>query len=357
MLLKNNMVTFFEASLLQLSIHKIGNKLLNEPCVLSDRPVAVDDEMLNGLLMQYFLSPFTKVSEVYRFTHSSGDLNLNELFHFSGSIFNDHAGFHETGIRIARHLYDITGHPNIKSGELYLALFRNVQIEGRLLDALGIFKSENKEAYLKVYSRKDGFELGYEQEAINIQKLDKGCLVFNTEQEEGYRVVVVDQTNRQSEAVYWKDEFLKLKVRSDDFTHTTQALQVYKQFVTEKLDEEFEMTRLDKIDLLNRSMRYFREKETFDLDEFGEEVIGNPQAVASFRDFKQSYEAEFETGAADSFGISPQAVKKQGRVYKSVLKLDRNFHIYIHGNRDLIEKGFDNTRNMNFYKVYYSEEK
>jgi hypothetical protein len=59
---------------------------------------------------------------------------------------------------------------------------------------------------------------------------------------------------------------------------------------------------------------------------------------------------------ADSFDISGAAVKKQARVYKSVLKLDKNFHIYIHGNKDLIEKGFDDGRDMNYYKVYFREE-
>ena len=49
------------------------------------------------------------------------------------------------------------------------------------------------------------------------------------------------------------------------------------------------------------------------------------------------------------------AVKKQARVFKSVLKLDKNFHIYIHGNRDLIEQGTD-ERGRKYYNIYYEEE-
>ncbi|MGN6534001.1 MAG: nucleoid-associated protein, partial [Ginsengibacter sp.] len=58
----------------------------------------------------------------------------------------------------------------------------------------------------------------------------------------------------------------------------------------------------------------------------------------------------------DSFIISDTAVKKQARVYKSVLKLDKNFHIYIHGNKELIEKGYDEGMKMSYYKVYFKEE-
>jgi hypothetical protein len=80
-----------------------------------------------------------------------------------------------------------------------------------------------------------------------------------------------------------KDEFLKLKVRNDNYSQTQNVLGVYKNFVTEKLDENFEISRTDKIDLLNRSMKYFKEKETFDIDEFSNEVIANKEGIESFK--------------------------------------------------------------------------
>jgi hypothetical protein len=350
------MISFFEATLSQLSIHRIGNKLQDEYMILSEEPVYVRDELLSRLLQQYFLSPYEKVNEVYRFMHPSNNLDLNEAFHFASEIFEHKTTFHENSKQFAKHLFDISNHPKIKSGELYVAYFNNVQIEGELLDAIGIFKSETKETYLKVYPEKEGFNVSYEQEAININKLDKGCLIFNTEKEEGYKVAVIDQTNRSTEAVYWKDDFLKLKIRNDAYNQTQNVLGIYKNFVTQKIDDEFEISKADKIDLLNRSMKYFKEKETFDMDEFSNEVIGNPQGIESFKNFKKNYEDEFETPIADNFDISDAAVKKQARVFKSVLKLDKNFHIYIHGNKELIEKGFDDSKAMNYYKVYFKEE-
>ena len=64
--------------------------------------------------------------------------------------------------------------------------------------------------------------------------------------------------------------------------------------------------------------------------------------------------AERDIRIEDEFGISDSAVKKQARSYKSVIKLDRNFHIYVHGNRNLLEQGEDEKGK--FYKVYYQEE-
>lgn len=350
------MIYFSEANLAEISVHRVGNKANDEYVVLSEKSMHLTDEMLNKLLLQYFLAPFQKVNDIYRLMHPNNELDLNEVYHFASEIFATGDTFHENSKKLAKYLYEISNHPKIKAGELYVVYFENVQIEGQLYDALGIFKSETKESYLKVYPEQDGFKLEYEQEAININKLDKGCLIFNTEKEEGYQVAVIDQTNRSSEAVYWKDEFLKLKVRNDNYNQTQNILGVYKTFVNEKLDEEFEVSKTDKIDLLNRSMKYFKEKDTFDMDEFANEVIANEEGADLFKSFTKTYAEEFDAPIADSFEISDAAVKKQNAAYKSVLKLDKNFHIYVHGNKDLIEKGYDDERNMNFYKVYFREE-
>ncbi|MCL4639824.1 MAG: nucleoid-associated protein, partial [Olivibacter sp.] len=58
----------------------------------------------------------------------------------------------------------------------------------------------------------------------------------------------------------------------------------------------------------------------------------------------------------DGFEISGQAVKKESKIFKSILKLDKNFHVYIHGKREYIEKGFDEERGKHFYKLYFDQE-
>lgn len=339
-----------------LSIHHVGNKNNDEFYILSEEPVDIaGDEVLPDLLMQYFMKPFAKATEVYRFFHPNEELQLNEVFHFTKRYFDKQIGFHAYSEQVAKHLYEVSEHPKIKSGELYVVALKNVQMEGEEHDAIGIFKSENKEAYLKVYPAQGGFQLNYEQEAININKLDKGVVIVNTDEDEGYKVLVVDQTN-QSEAVYWKDNFLQLKSRNDNFQQTGNLMKVYKNFVEEKLDDVFELEKADKIDLLNRSMNYFKSKESFDSEEFEEEVLGDPKAVSLFNDYKKNFEEEFDMPFQANFEIASPAVKKMQSSYKSVLKLDKNFHVYIHGKRDYLEKGYDEDKGMNYYKLYFENE-
>ena len=156
------MITFLEAKLQSLSIHKTGNKHLEEPLRLSEQPLVLEDDILSDLLMQYFLQPFEKVNEIYRLNHSSGNLQLNEVYHFAENIFSTAENFHENSCQLAKHLYELANHPKIKTGELYVVLLNNLQIEGELHEAIGIFKSEQKEPYLTVSQEETGFALQYQ---------------------------------------------------------------------------------------------------------------------------------------------------------------------------------------------------
>lgn len=350
------MFYYQDSALENLSIHHVGNKSKEEFYALSDRPVDLSaDEMLPDLLMQYFMKPFAKCKEVYHFYHPNEELELNEVFHFTKSFFSGNIAFHTYSEQVAKHLYESCGHPNIKAGEVYVVSLKNVQMEGEEREAVGIFKSENKETYLRVYPQNGGFEVSYEREAININKLDKGVIIVRDQEDEGYKVLVTDQTNG-TEAVYWKDDFLKLKVRNDAYQQTGNYLKVCKSFVQEKMGEVFEMDSTDKIDLLNRSMSFFKQNENFDEEKFTEEVFGNEQAISLFREYKGQVEEEFDTHFQPNFNIADAAVKKMAASYKSVLKLDKNFHIYIHGKRDYIERGYDEDRGLNYYKIYFEQE-
>jgi hypothetical protein len=85
-------------------------------------------------------------------------------------------------------------------------------------------------------------------------------------------------------------------------------------------------------------------------------MIHHPDVVDTFMAFKKNFESSRNFEIEDEFDIHLSAVKKQQKVFKTVLKLDKNFHIYIHGRRDLIEKGIDEMTGKKYYKIYFDEE-
>jgi hypothetical protein len=333
-----------------LIVHQVGNKNNDEGVFFSKN--TVDFGEFEGHFLTLIKNSFN-LEELYRF-HFEPSLDLNPVYQFAKAMFEDEAKFVEQSQNCARILYDKSTHPKTKPGELQVAFFRDSYINGKSVDALALFKSENKETFLKIQATEDGLDLESEQ-GISMNKLDKGCLIFNIEEENGYLVAIVDNTNKGSDAQYWKDEFLGVEPVRNEYHQTKEFLGITKNFVMQHLQEEFELSKTDKIDFLNRSVDYFKKHDNFDLDDFGVEVFHDPNVIKSFKEFDTSFRQENNLESFENFEISPQAVKKQARVFKSVLKLDKNFHIYIHGNRELIEQGVDEM-GRKFYKIFYTNE-
>jgi 37-kD nucleoid-associated bacterial protein len=347
------MINFSNSTIEKVSVHNVGNKTNEEDLILSNELLDISDNLVKALLSKFFLTPFTNV-EFNAFTFSNGDFNMNPLYNFASKIFENEKTLHKNAIDIAKHLYEISIHPQIKSGDLFVAYFKDIEIAEAITDAIGIFKSENRQSFLKVDNEDTNFSIQYD-DGINIDKLDKGCLILNVNKAEGYKVCIVDKANKNTEAQYWKDDFLKLKPLSDEYHFTKDIMSITKDFVTKQLTEEFVVSKADQIDFLNRSVDYFKTHETFNQKEFEAEIFIDSDVRKSFQNFDESYRATNNLELDDHFDISMQAVKKQARVFKSVLKLDRNFHIYIHGDRELIEQGVD-TDGRKFYKIYFEKE-
>lgn len=169
-------------------------------------------------------------------------------------------------------------------------------------------------------------------------------------------MAVVDNTNKGAEARYWIDDFLNVRQRKDEYYNTQNVMNLAKHFVTQELPREFDVSKADQAEFLNKSVKFFKEKETFDMDEFANEVISQPEVIESFNRYKDSYAQERDINIESSFEISESAVKKQSRILKSVIKLDKNFHIYVHGNNQYIKKGYDEATGMHFYQLFFKQE-
>jgi hypothetical protein len=341
-----------QTEITNLSVHYVGNKHNEEGIKLSEselQPAEKETDMLKA----WFLDSFDQ-NGYYNFFHET-ELQLNEVFSFVGSIFENPGNLHQYSIYIAKHLYSKSIHPKILGGELYVAHFKNCLFDGKTVDAIGIYKSENRDSFLKVEGTNNGFSITGE-EGINIHNLQKGCLIFNILSENGYVVSIVDRSGKGAETQYWIDNFLKIRQHNDSYLKTSNILNFCKSYIVNALPEQFDVTKADQVDLLNRSAHFFKQNETFDLEEFSDEVMQQPELIDSFKKYKTEFEVEEGMQLSDSFEISGAAVKKQSRVFKSVIKLDKNFHIYIHGDKSQIVKGFDEASGRHFYQLFFQEE-
>lgn len=336
----------------QCIIHRVGNKNNDEGVALSDNTTTLSPE-LKVTLIKYFLQSFVGKEELWSFAHID-DIKYNVISSYASKVF---AGedFVDVSKRIARQLYECSVHPNIKGGELFVVKFSNVLYDGKIVSAVGIFKSETKDTFLRFVSMNNNLEVENELGA-NVNRLDKGCLILDCSDEKGYYVFTIDSSNR-TDAKYWTDDFLGIVPRQNEYTFTKDVLLMTREFVSKVLPAEYSITKAEQVELLNKSVNYFKENEDFSMQGYEEKVFGDAQIIDSFNKHKDVYEHERDVELAENFVISDSAVKKQERKMKSVIKLDRNFHIYVHGGEQLIQKGYDEEMGMQYYKVFFREEK
>lgn len=331
-------------------IHGIGNKSFSDGLKLSQGEVELADEVKDSLCLSLREVVFSDAT--YQFFHESGELQLNPMYVYADRVFN-HLNFVETSCNIARQLYENSDHPKIPAGELLVVLFDNCEFKGEKCKALGLFKSESKDKFFDFKYSKGSYSI-VEQEGLNIGALKKGVIIYNTEKGNGYRVSVLMRANKQVDAKYWLNDFLHITQVSDSFYRTQQLIALTKNYVREVLSTEEGISRVEQTEILSRAANYLSTNDSFDDVSYSDEVFRNEKYKDDFR--RYSEETDSENSLLEPFEIDKSEVKKKSRLLKSVIKLDKNFHIYVHGGEGLIKKGYDPESGMAFYQLYFKEE-
>jgi hypothetical protein len=348
------MIDFSRAELTHLSLHYVGNKGLGEELTSGKKLIEFKEDFVKETLVRYFLTPF-KTDIYYRFKGKL-DLSLDSVANICEDIFSTRNNFIEQASIAAKHLYNQSLHPKISGGEFYVCYFKDAMVDGELTDAIGFFKTENKETFLRVFQHVDEFDLDCES-GINIHKLDKGCLVFNSDKKNGYKISIIDNNNRNAEcALYWELDFLNAALKHNAYYHTKNFMDSSRGFCEEILTEQNNVDKLNQQMMLNKSASYFKERDNFNIKEFEKDVLVQPEIIEAFRDYRQDFNKRLDLTAIDEFEVSPTAVKKNSKYMRSVVKLDKNFHVYIHARHDYVERGFDDEKNLKYYKLYYVNE-
>lgn len=341
-----------EAQLDRLITHHIGSKAQEGHLLLRDEETQVQDEDTESFLSSYFLDTL-KTEEVFELTHTI-DLSHNSVYQLASELFADETRFTEISHKLAQLLYENSTHPKIKEGKLSIAIFDRIRFEDEICRAIGIFKSETTVPFLQIHEMEANYAFSHDY-GFELKGLDKACLILNHNHESGYSLLIRDHLSKQLEAQYWVDDFLGVRPMSNDYNLTKQYLSMTKEFVVNTATDEFMMSPPDKIDILNKTMDYFKGNESFDKEEFTQSIFPNEEMQQAFSNYESQHHDLHAHHPEANFDISQRAVKSQSNVYKSVLKLDRNFHIYIHGDRSLIERGID-PDGRKYYKVYYEQE-
>jgi hypothetical protein len=349
------MINLYATQIDSISLHRVGNKNKNEAIFLSDKPHNLNDET-TGLLKEYFFKPFREKEENYFHFSNEVDVEFNEMFKIITNIFDDPDSIHANSKKIASYLYEQSNHPHIKSGELYIAHLTGLLLDNVKVNAVGIFKSELKQDFIQFEEKGSSLDIVIQQ-GININKLDKGCLIFNSNKEEGYKILSVDSNRYDTK--YWLEEFLGVEPLSDDNFKTKNYLKFCQNFAKDVVlpaeDKQQEVL------FMNRAVNHFAKNDTFEETNFLNEVMENPALIPEFKHYKVEKGPKYSVEDISSFDIVNKAVSDARKKIKNVIHLDTNIQIRLdfinpESAEKFVEKGWDEEKQMYYYLVYFNKE-
>lgn len=349
------MINLFNAHIESLSIHRVGNKSRNENILLSERPYTLNDE-LTPLLKEFFLKPFREKEEnYYQFAHEV-DLEYNDMFKLTNEAFTNPSDIHGISKKITAHLFEQSNHPHIKGGEVFVVYLTNVTIDNNVTDVIGVFKSEILSDFLQLEEKGNNLNMIL-QHGINLNKLDKGCLIFNYKKEEGYKILTVD-SNRY-DARYWLEHFLSVDTFQDENFITKKYLKFCQDFAKDVILPAED--KKEEVMFMNRAVNHFAKNDDFEETKFLNEVIDNPDLIPEFKNYKVDRGAKYSIEDVSSFPIANAAVSDARKKIKNVINLDTNIQIKLdfinpESAEKFVEKGWDEEKQMYYYLVYFNKE-
>ena len=311
------MINFYNTHIESLSIHRVGNKSRNENLFLSENTFSLNDEIV-PLMKEFFLKPFREKEENYfQFAHEV-DLDYNEMFKYASEIFDDPSKVHDVSKKITTHLFEQSNHPHIKNGEVYVAHLTNLNIDNIKVDAIGIFKSEIQSDFIQFEEKTSQLEMILQQ-GVSLNKLDKGCIIFNYKKEEGYKILTVD-SNRY-DARYWLEHFLSVDAFEDENFITKKYLKFCQGFAKDVVLPAED--KKEEVMFMNRAVNHFAKNDMFEETAFLNEVLDNPDLIPEFKNYKVDKGEKYSIEDVTSFPIANAAVSeiKSGLSITSFMKL------------------------------------
>ncbi|HTO34718.1 MAG TPA: nucleoid-associated protein, partial [Flavobacterium sp.] len=300
--------------------------------------------------------PFREKEEnYYQFAHEV-DLDYHDMYKLTSEVFVNPESVHDVSKKITQHLFEQSIHPHIKSGEVFVVHFTNLTIDNHNTDAVGVFKTEILSDFLQFEEKNENINLLLQQ-GINLNKLDKGCLIFNYKKEEGYKILTID-SNRY-DARYWLEHFLSVDAFQDENFITKKYLKFCQDFAKDVILPAED--KKEEVMFMNRAVNHFAKNDDFEETKFLNEVIDNPDLIPEFKNYKVDRGAKYSIEDVSSFPIANSAVSDARKKIKNVINLDTNIQIKLdfinpESAEKFVEKGWDEEKQMYYYLVYFNKE-
>lgn len=316
-------------------------------CVINNAEMNLRNEN-QEILKEFFLKPFANKKNEYVFSHHV-DLKYNVVYQIILNMFQG-ADFVQSSVDLYKHLHAISTSPTIKDGDVFVVKVEDVLIGNTYYEGIGVVKIETKKEFIETTINQQGELQINIKKGFSANKIDKACLVIFTEYTP--KVFIIDNSK---DTKFWKDDFLGVIPSNNSYNNSHNIIEVFTDFVVNKLGKENQVPKSEQVDLINRCNEVLLNADEANVNEISKLVFQDKKYEQLFLTYKAEYEARTGNNIADQFEIDKKAISINRS--SRCIKLDDTAELHLYKTGNFIERGFDESKNMYYYKLYFSKEK
>lgn len=347
------MINRVGANISELIIHFLDTAAENKKIYYSKSAVDFnDDEEKNAILKS--CTEIYKEPVYFQFQNNSFSENQNIIWQNCQRVFDNEIQLYEASIHIAKLLFNKLQLKECHSSYFMFCKINDILIEDELINAIALVRFESREQFIRFENSEENYMLNLEFGYL-LSKFDQACLILNQNHEQGYKILTQNKDLKSDAGKIWNEEFLQINPLGNDYTYTTDYIKITSGFLKNKKLVEDIIDKTEEGSILNRSFDYFKNNRKFEEEDYKTEVLQDKKVINAFDSYKETWQEKSNKPLTSTFDVSEFALNKQSKVFRSVIKLDRNFHIYVHGDNSKIMKGVDDE-GKKYYILYYNEE-
>ena len=214
---------------------------------------------------------------------------------------------------------------------------------------VNMVKIETKKEFIETTINPQGELQINIKKGFSANKIDKACLVIFTEYSP--KVFIIDNSK---DTKFWKDDFLGVIPSNNSYNNSHNIIEVFTDFIVNKLGKENQVPKSEQVNLINKCNEVLLNAEEANVNEISKLVFQDKEYEQLFLTYKAEYEARTGNSIANQFEIDKKAISinKTSRC----IKLDDTAELHLYKTGNFIERGFDEFKNMYYYKLYFLKE-
>jgi len=216
--------------------------------------------------------------------------------------------------------------------------------------AIGFFFAREKNNFLNMNGTDPMILHG-----LPIKKPEFGCL-FYPDGMDGFTTFMLDSGKADAGGTAWSKVLFPFHQIVDDAFHAKQFFKMCKSFSEDVMVKEQQQPKENQVSFLSDSLQYTSDNKAVNFDNFKTEVLKEPAIIDAFDSYQEKYTEQRQWNPPDQFAVTDAVQNQAKKFVKSIIKLDKNFHIYVHGNKERLEKGFDKDKKLHYYTLWFDAE-